>query len=132
MGLEALKTVDASRTRVVYVVDDDEAVRDSLNLLLESYGMNVKGFGSATDFLSSPYDEHRGCLVLDVHMPGMNGLELLDVLKGRRSQLPVILITGRGDTALRERAKQAGAFAVFDKPVDGDALLDAIDTALAS
>ena len=115
---------------VVYVVDDDEAVRDSTRVVLESYGMNVRTFGSANAFLSEVEDAPTGCLLLDQHMPEMTGLEMLEVLRASRKALPVIMITARSDAGFRERALRAGAVALLDKPVADDDLIRAIDTAL--
>ena len=121
---------DGASSQLVYVVDDDEAVRDSTRVVLESYGMNVKTFGSANAFLAAVDDSAKGCLLLDQHMPEMTGLEVLEVLRASRRKLPVIMITARSDAALRERALRAGAAALLDKPVADDDLIRAIDTAL--
>jgi two-component system response regulator FixJ len=114
--------------RTVYVVDDDEGVRDSMRILLESCGMHVQDYGSARQFLDRGHNDSNACLILDIHMPGMSGLELLDVLREKGSGLPVIAITGRGDAPLRAQLARAGARAVFDKPVDDGALLKTIET----
>lgn len=115
---------------MVYVVDDDEAVRDSTRVVLESYGMNVRTFRSARDFLAEVEDDTKGCLLLDQHMPEMTGLEVLEVLKVNGRSIPVIMITARSDPGFRERALRAGAVALLDKPVADDDLVRAIDTAL--
>ena len=117
---------------MIYIVDDDEAVRDSLRALLESCDFEVRDFGSATDFLARKNGTHGDCLLLDLHMPQMDGLTLLDKMRAAGSQLPTIVITGRSDPVLKQRALQSGAFALFDKPVAEDALLKAIDLAIAS
>ncbi|MBX7200859.1 MAG: response regulator [Rhodospirillaceae bacterium] len=119
-----------AKVTYVYVVDDDEAVRDSTRVVLESYGMSVRTFGSAQDFLASVDDEPTGCLLLDQHMPEMTGLEMLEVLKASRKTLPVIMITARGDATFKDRAYRAGAVALLNKPVADDDLVRAIDTAL--
>ncbi len=116
--------------QTVYVVDDDDAVRDSLRLLLESYGMAVHDFGSARSFLSDLPKLGNCCLLLDLHMPEMSGLELLGELRARGADIPVIAITGRGDTSLRARVKEAGALDLLLKPVNDDELLGAIGRAL--
>lgn len=115
---------------LVYVVDDDEAVRDSTRVVLESYGMNVRTFQSAQAFLAEVEYDAKGCLLLDQHMPEMTGLEVLEVLKVNGRTLPVIMITARSDAGFRERALRAGAFALLDKPVADDDLVRVIDTAL--
>lgn len=116
----------------VYVVDDDDAVRDSLKLLLESYGLTVETFDSIGTFLRSFRPNARAsCLVLDQHLPGTTGLDFLGSPEGRRLDIPVILVTGRGDAVLRARAFDAGAIAYFEKPVDDGALVSAIERALS-
>jgi two-component system, LuxR family, response regulator FixJ len=110
----------------IYVVDDDPAVRDSLRTMLEAFGMDVRDYASAKAFLADPYRNKRGCLVLDLHMPEMGGLELLEGLRQQGSSLPVIVFTGRGDVKLREHAERGGAVAVLAKPVDADLLLETI------
>jgi two-component system response regulator FixJ len=118
------------QVRIVHVIDDDDAVRDSLRMLLESYGMKVNDYSSAKDFLARLCRNPTGCLLLDLHMPEMNGIELLDAMNERALALPAVIITGRGDAALKERALKAGAFALLDKPVEGAKLMAALDGAL--
>ena len=113
----------------IYIVDDDESVRDSARALLESYDLMVEDFGSARAFLDSFEASRKGCLLLDVNMPEMNGLELLELLRGREVGIPVIIVTAQSDDAVRRRAQRAGAFALFEKPVD-DSLIAAIGQAL--
>jgi two-component system response regulator FixJ len=117
---------------IVYVVDDDEAVRDSLGLLLESHGLVSQSFESAAHFLKSYRDGGRGCLVLDIRMPGMSGVELLETLAKSGFELPVIVMSGHADAALAARALSAGARVVIDKPFRDHDLLAAIRDALAS
>ncbi len=120
----------ASSGRAVCVVDDDEAVRDSMRVLLESHGLTVRDYASARAFLAEvPGD---GCLLLDLHMPEMNGLELLEKLRAERVDIPTIIMTGRSDAGLRARAQKAGAIAFLDKPADEDKLIDSIEHALAA
>jgi len=116
---------------VVYVVDDDEAMRSSLKWLIESVGLRVETFGSADEFLSCYYPGRAGCLLLDVRMPGMSGLDLQEYLTNRHIQLPVIIITGHGDVPLAVRAMKSGARDFIEKPFNDEALLDAIRHALA-
>ena len=114
----------------VYIVDDDDSVRDSARALLEAYNLEVADYASARAFLEDFDEGRKGCLLLDVNMPEMDGLELLELLRDRNVEIPVIIVTAQIDGALRERAKRAGAFAFFQKPVD-DSLIKAIDQALS-
>jgi two-component system, LuxR family, response regulator FixJ len=91
----------------------------------------VRAYASAGEFLHANPDQPKGCVLLDLHMPGMTGLELLETLQARRSKVPVIVITGRSDSFLKERAARAGAVALLDKPVADDKLLDFLALALA-
>lgn len=115
---------------VTYVIDDDKAVRESLRWLIESVGLPVETYGSARDFLSSFKNDHPGCIVLDVRMPEMSGLELQEYLNSRRVQMPVIIITGHGDVPMAVRALKAGATDFIEKPFNDQALLDRIQHAL--
>lgn len=115
----------------IYIVDDDQAVRQSLRALLELYDYRVEEFASGESFLTSYADDGAGCLVLDVHMPGLTGLDVLQQLRTvRRSKLPVILMTGRDGRELRDQADALGASSFMEKPVDIDQLL-AVVTGLA-
>jgi two-component system response regulator FixJ len=114
----------------VFVVDDDAAVRDSLRLLLKSVGLPVEVFESAQDFLDADRDDRPGCLVLDIRMPGMSGLELQVKLNERHSILPIIFITGHGDVPMAVEAMQAGAVDFIQKPFRDQDLLDRINQAL--
>lgn len=116
----------------VYIVDDDDDVRDSLRALLESYNFTVRDFSSGSDFLIARRKGDGDCLLLDLHMPQLDGISVLVQMRAEGSELPAIVITGRGDPALKQRALQNGAFALFDKPVPEDVLLNAIDCAIAS
>lgn len=116
----------------VFLVDDDTAVRDSLKLLLETHGLAVKDFSSGPQLLEDAAPSPADCIVCDVHMPVMSGLDLLATLASRGMARPTILITGRADDALRQRASAAGAFLLLEKPFDGDILIDAIDRAVAA
>ncbi|MBK5968137.1 MULTISPECIES: response regulator FixJ [Thiorhodovibrio] len=114
----------------VYVVDDDQAMRESLQWLIESVGMQVQTFDSADAFLKACKPDWSGCLLLDVRMPGMSGLELQSYLGRRSICLPVIVITGHGDVAMAVRAMKAGALDFIEKPFDDEALLGSIRKAL--
>ena len=109
----------------IFVVDDDEAVRDSLRALLEAYGYEVEDFASGDDFLDRYGPQMKGCVVLDVNMPGADGFSVLSRI-GRRTELPVLLATARADAAIAARATAAGAAAFLEKPFQGGQLLDQI------
>jgi two-component system, LuxR family, response regulator FixJ len=119
--------VDMAVQRSVHVIDDDEAVRDSMRALLESMGIEVSDYASARDFLVRLDDGPAGCVLLDLHMPGMTGLELLDLLRARGVRIPVVAISGRSDGALKERVLRAGARALLEKPVDEATLMHELD-----
>jgi RNA polymerase sigma factor (sigma-70 family) len=120
-------TDDAQR---VYVVDDDEAMRDSLAWLLESHGHRVVAFPSAAAFLEAYRPELRGCLVLDVRMPGMSGIELHERLRALRATLPVLFITGHGDVPMAVSAVKKGAVDFVEKPFADADLLRLVGQAL--
>jgi len=111
---------------VVFVVDDDAAVRDSLRALLEGAGFAVEAFDSAEGFLAAHRPGAPACLVLDVHMPGMSGLELQDELARRGTPLPVLFLTGHGDIPTSVRAVKAGAVDFLTKPADGALLVERV------
>src|SRR5439155_4586640 len=117
------------RTRAVCVVDDDESLRRSVRNLLSSVGFQVETFASAEEFLESTRRAHAGCLVLDLRMAGMNGLDLLKHLAATGSRLPVVILTAHGDDEARRQALEAGAVAFLGKPFRSDALLDVVRTA---
>ncbi len=115
----------------VFIVDDDPAVRDSLRWLLESMRLKVITFESAEEFLQF-YTMHMvGCLILDVRMPGMSGLQLQQFLTKQKYSLPIIFITGHGDIPMAVRAMQAGAMFFLEKPFEDQILLDYVNEALA-
>jgi two-component system response regulator FixJ len=114
----------------IYVVDDDDAVRDSLKILLESYQLTVRDFGSVPEFLNGLQPVDNSCLVLDLHLPAMGGFDVMNTLARHRVPLPVIVITGRSDSQTKARALAAGAVAFLEKPVDDQILMNAIDAAL--
>ena len=115
---------------VVFIVDDDAAVRSSLRLLVKSVGLSAAVFTSAQEFLSGYDTGQPGCLVLDVRMPGMSGLELQQQLNLRGAVLPVIFITGHGDIPMAVEAMQHGAFDFLQKPFRDQDLIDRIQRAL--
>jgi len=117
-------------TPLVYVVDDDAALRDSLRWLLESAGHRVAACASAEAFLATYAAEQGGCLLLDIRMPGMSGLELQDELKRRGHAIPIVFITGHGDVPMAVNAVKKGAFEFIEKPFNAQALLVLIDHAL--
>ncbi|MEA1052206.1 response regulator [Lamprobacter modestohalophilus] len=113
----------------VYIVDDDEAMRESMQLLLEMLGYRVQGFASAKAFLGSCADDDRGCLVLDMRMPEMTGLELQQALRKRGYDLPIIFLSGFGDVPTTVRAVQSGAVDFLEKPVSKSKLTERIERA---
>jgi len=115
----------------VFVVDDDEAVRDSLELLVATTGLAVETFASAREFLDAYDPERAGCLVTDIRMPGMSGLELQEHLVALGASIPVIVLTGHGDVPAAVRALKAGAVDFVEKPFKPQALLDLINQAIA-
>jgi two-component system, LuxR family, response regulator FixJ len=130
--MEAATSQLESRKPAVFVVDDDEPVRDSTCALLESHGMPVESYGSATDFLGAAALRHGDCLILDNHMPDMTGVELVEALRARAVRIPIIMFTGRADITMRQRAMQAGVLIVLDKPVNEELLIQAISIARLS
>jgi two-component system response regulator FixJ len=117
--------------RCVYIVDDDDAVRDSLSVLLESKAYTVRSFGSAPEFLAAAPSLPVGCLIADIRMPEMDGLELQQRLIERSLHFPMIVITGHGDVPLAVRAMKAGAIDFIEKPFASEAILDSLGAALS-
>ena len=117
-------------TAVVYVVDDDEAIRDSLRLLLRSVGLKSELYANASDFLRSLDPTRHGCLLADIRMPGMSGLELQQELNERHIEVPTIFITGHGDVPMAVNAIKAGAIDFIQKPFRDQDLIDRIHEAL--
>jgi FixJ family two-component response regulator len=118
------------RPATVFVVDDDDAVRTSLRLLLKSVGLPVETHASAQDFLDGHDAERPGCLVLDIRMPGMSGLELQEHLNRVHSMIPIVFITGHGDVPMAVEAMQHGAVDFIQKPFRDQDLIDRINQAL--
>jgi two-component system response regulator FixJ len=116
---------------VVHIIDDDEAMRHSLEFLLDCEGLSVRAYESALSFLEKVETMERGCIVTDVRMPGMSGLELVQRLKALGVSDPVIVITGHGDVPLAVEAMKAGVTDFIEKPFDNKVLIGAIRTGLA-
>jgi len=120
----------ATHEQTVFIVDDDGAVRDALALLLGLKGHRTSIFSSAEDFLAAFRKDWRGCLVLDVKMSGMSGLELQAQLTSKGSELPIVIVTGHGDAASARAALKAGAVDFLEKPIDDEQLVAAVAAAL--
>jgi len=114
----------------VFVVDDDQAMRNSLKWLIESVSMQVETYDSADAFIKNYYPGRSGCLLLDVRMPGMSGLELQEYLVKQRISIPVVVITGHGDVPMAIRAMKSGAVDFIEKPFNDELLLESIRHAL--
>ena len=120
-----------SATPIVFVVDDDPSVREALESLIVQAGWRAQVFESAQDFLGFPRAAVPSCLVLDVTMPGLNGLELQSLIAGDRIDMPIIFITGHADVPMTVKAMKAGAVEFLTKPVAEDVLINAIGSAIA-
>lgn len=118
------------RNDVVHVIDDDQAVRDSLSFLLKSAGFTVDTYESAASFLHHARELTTGCIITDVRMPDISGIDLLNRLREMRVRLPVIVITGHADVPLAVEAMKSGALEFFEKPFDDEILLTAVKAAL--
>ena len=116
---------------IVYIVDDDASVRKSLMRLMVSVKFEARSFASANEFLDSGFRDQNACLIADVKMPGLTGLELHQKIIDLGYDLPVIFITGYDTEQTREQAKKSGALGYFSKPIDDQALLDTINWALS-
>lgn len=114
----------------VYVVDDDQAVRDSLRWLIESVGLNVRTFSNGQELLDNFNEAEISCLVLDVRMPGISGLDLQQRLKNMDANIPVIIVTGHADVPMAIQAMKAGAFDFIEKPYSDQLLLERIQSAI--
>jgi FixJ family two-component response regulator len=117
---------------IVFVIDDDRMIRDGLQSLIKSVGLRVETFASAQDFLMAKLPDAPACLVLDVRMPGLSGLDLQLKLRDDGIPIPIIFITGHGDIPMSVRAMKEGAHEFLTKPVRGQDLLDAVHKAIAS
>ena len=125
-----MRTTGNTSRATIFVVDDDAAVRDAMKLLLRAFGQPVESYGSGVEFLDNYREDRPGCLVLDIRMPGMSGLELQQKLNERHSILPIIFITGHGDVPMAVEAMQAGAVDFIQKPFRDQDLIDRINQAL--
>ena len=114
----------------VFLIDDDPSVRDALTLLLSLKGLRTQPFASAESFIETYRPEWHGCVLTDLRMPGMTGLELQAVLRERRIEVPVVVLTAHGDVATARAALKNGAFDFLEKPVDDTMLLDVLHNAL--
>lgn len=121
-----------SEKPIVHVIDDDDALRNSVRLFLDNEGLEVRPYASAIEFVSALSSNPTGCVVTDVRMPGMSGMELLAHLATRGLALPVIVVTGHADVPLAVRAMKEGAVDLLEKPFRADDLISAVRRALAS
>ena len=117
---------------IVFVIDDDRMIREGLQSLIRSVGLRVETFASAQDFLIAKRQDAPACLVLDVRMPGLSGLDLQLKLSDANVQIPIVFLTGHGDIPMSVRAMKEGAHEFLTKPVRGQDLLDAVQKAIAS
>jgi|SRR5712671_7124342 len=120
------------KTKFVAIVDDDDSMRDALQGLLKAVGLPAQAFASAEEFLKSGQHRHTACLIADIRMPGMSGLELQAQLNAEHCRIPTIFITAHGDAKLRMQALRAGAVEFLAKPFDDEALLESVRGALQS
>lgn len=130
MNTTAPQRQKLSSDPTVYIVDDNEAVRDAIRWLVEQVKLPARVFVSAKEFLDAYHPDMAGCLVLDMRMPGMSGLELQEKLAEIGASLPIIIVTGHGDVPVTVRAMKAGAFEFLQKPFSDQVLLDSIAAAM--
>jgi FixJ family two-component response regulator len=124
--------VTNGKTKLVAIVDDDDSVRGALHGLLRAVGLPAIAFASAEEFLESGQQHHTACLIADIRMPGMSGLELQAQLNADRCRIPTIFITAHGDAKMRIQALREGAVEFLSKPFDDEALLESVRAALES
>src|ERR1700722_17197901 len=122
--------ITEKNTKLVAIVDDDDSMRNALNGLLKAVGFPAKSFASAEEFLKSGQQHQTSCLIADIRMPGMSGLELQAQLNAERCRIPIIFITAHGDTKMRMQALRAGAVEFLAKPFDDEVLLESVRAAL--
>lgn len=121
-----------NKTKLVVIVDDDDSMRSAVQDLLEATGLPSQGFASAEQFLQSGKQHETACLIADIRMPGMSGLELQANLNAQRCRIPIIFITAHGDENMRLRARREGAVEFLSKPFAEEVLLDSVRAALDS
>jgi len=132
MGLFLSNVATKEKANVVAIVDDDELIRDALRGLMKAAGFYALSFASAEEFLNSGEQQHTACLIADIRMPGMSGLELQSRLNKGHHRIPIIFITAQGDEKMRMQALRAGAVEFLTKPFDDEVLLDNVRAALDS
>ena len=120
------------KTKVVAIVDDDDLMRSALQGLLKALGLPAQAFASAEEFLKSGQQQQTACLIADIRMPGMSGLELQAQLNAEQCRIPTIFITAHGDARMRMQALRAGAVEFLTKPFDNQALIESVRAALES
>jgi len=125
-----INSADAAGTAAVFVIDDDPAVRDSLSLLLSLKGVRTQLFANAESFVESYRADWVGCVLTDLRMPGMTGLELQSALRARQIEIPVVVLTAHGDVATARAALKNGAFDFLEKPIEDAMLLEVLQNAL--
>jgi FixJ family two-component response regulator len=123
---------DLEKTKMIAIVDDDDLMRNALQGLLKAVGLQAQAFASAEEFLNSGQQHQTGCLISDIRMPGMSGLELQARLNAERCRIPIIFITAHGDEKMRMQALRAGAVEFMAKPFNDEALLAGVRAALES
>jgi FixJ family two-component response regulator len=124
--------MDSQLRSLVVIVDDDDSMRAALQGLLQTVGVSAQAYASAEDFLNSGDQHHAACLIADIRMPGMSGLDMQTRLNAERCRIPIIFITGHGDEKMRMHALRAGAVEFLAKPFDDNVLLDGVRAALES
>jgi FixJ family two-component response regulator len=127
-----MQQVQPKKPPTVFIVDDDPAVRDAIRWLMEQVKLKVQVFSSADEFLVNYTPGTRGCIILDIRMPGMSGLELQERLNAAGALIPIIIITGHGDVSIAVRAMKAGAVEFLQKPFNDQVLLDTVQSALST
>jgi FixJ family two-component response regulator len=120
----------AEKVKMVVIVDDDESMRNALQGLMKEVGLPAQAFASAEEFLAFGFAQQAGCVIADIRMPGMSGLELQAKLKAERCNIPIIFITGHGDEKMRLQALRAGAVEFLSKPFDDEILLESVRAAI--